>query len=67
MSVTAEEPRFRVLVNDEEQYGVLPVSVPVPPHWSDAGFAGTRAQCAAHVDERWPDIRPLSLRRALEE
>lgn len=61
-----EDARFEVLVNDEDQYGLFPASLPAPSGWRPAGFSGTESQCSAWVDEHWTDMRPASLRRAME-
>jgi MbtH protein len=58
--------QFKVLVNDEEQYGLFPATLPVPDGWRLAGFSGTEAECSAWVDEHWTDMRPLSLRHAMD-
>lgn len=57
---------WRVVINDEEQYALLPAYVPVPGGWRESGFSGSEEECVAYVDEHWRDMRPLSLRRALE-
>ncbi len=38
----------------------------MPAGWRETGFVGTKDECLAHVDEVWTDMRPLSLRRAME-
>lgn len=57
--------RWAVLVNHEEQYGLFPADRAVPGGWTPAGFEGSEDECMAHVDERWTDLRPSSLRRAM--
>ncbi|MEV7131163.1 MbtH family protein [Streptomyces sp. NPDC093260] len=54
--------RCKVVVNDEEQYSVWPVDRDTPDGWHDEGFTGPRADCLAHIDEIWTDMRPKSLR-----
>ena len=55
---------YRVVINHEEQYSILP-----PEHkdrqWRDTGFSGSLRQARAHILEVWTDMRPLSLRRKL--
>ncbi|MGP3963221.1 MbtH family protein [Nonomuraea sp. 3N208] len=53
---------MRVVVNHEEQYSIWAADREPPPGWSDAGFAGTREECLAHIETVWTDMRPLSLR-----
>jgi uncharacterized protein YbdZ (MbtH family) len=35
--------------------------------WNDAGKTGTKAECLAYIEEVWTDMRPLSLRKKMEE
>ena len=57
--------RYRVVVNGEEQYSLLPIDVSNPPGWSDAGPTGSHEACLAFIREHWTDMRPLSVRRRL--
>lgn len=57
---------YRVVVNDEEQYSIWPSGKQIPPGWRDAGKRGTEAECLAHIEEVWTDMRPLSLRREMD-
>ena len=54
---------FAVVVNDEEQYSIWPRALPVPLGWRMTGVKGPKADCLAHIDKIWTDMRPLSLRR----
>jgi MbtH protein len=63
---TEDRRRYRVVVNDEEQYSIWPAEKPVPAGWREVGCEGTRQECLAHVERVWTDMRPLSLRRAME-
>lgn len=58
---------YRVVVNHEEQYSIWPDGRENARGWRDAGKSGTRAECLAHIKEVWTDMRPLSVRQALEE
>jgi MbtH protein len=58
---------YLVVLNDEEQYSIWPADRDLPPGWRGDGFSGLKADCLAHIDEVWTDMRPLSLRRAMEE
>jgi MbtH protein len=58
--------RFRVLRNDEEQHAIVPESFPAPAGWHETGVTGDAETCEQWVDQHWPDIRPLSVRTALE-
>ena len=56
---------YKVVINDELQYSIWPQDRQTPPGWNDAGFAGPKAECLAHIAVTWADMRPLSLRRRM--
>jgi MbtH protein len=62
MSEPAQEPDYQVVVNDEEQYSIWAVGEPIPAGWRAEGTTGPRADCLAHIDEVWTDMRPRSAR-----
>ncbi|MFI9319399.1 MbtH family protein [Kitasatospora aureofaciens] len=66
MSELDDDRRHLVVLNDEEQYSVWPAERDVPDGWRVEGFEGTRQECLDHVSLVWTDMRPLSLRRAME-
>ena len=57
---------YVVVVNHEEQYSIWPAYKEIPLGWSDAGKRGTKQECLAYIEEVWTDMRPLSLRRAMD-
>jgi len=58
---------FEVVVNHEEQYSIWPDFKPIPNGWRAVGKSGVKAECLAYIKEVWIDMRPLSLRRQMEE
>ena len=54
--------RYKVVRNDEEQYSIWEQDEPNPAGWYDSGFAGTKEECLAHIEEVWTDMRPRSVR-----
>lgn len=62
-----EAAMYRVVVNDEEQYSIWPADREAAPGWTDAGKTGTKEECLAYISEVWTDMRPLSLRRQMEQ
>lgn len=60
------DQRLLVVVNDEEQHSLWPSYKPIPEGWRRDGAEGTKDECMAHIDRVWTDMRPLSLRRALD-
>jgi MbtH protein len=58
---------YKVVMNHEEQYSIWPVDRENALGWTDAGFSGTKQECLAHIEAVWTDMRPLSLRRQMEQ
>ena len=58
---------YKVVVNHEEQYSIWPEYKDNPLGWKDAGKAGPKSECLAYIKEVWTDMRPLSLRKKMEE
>ena len=58
---------YKVVVNHEEQYSISPAYKTNPLGWRDAGKEGPKAECLAYIKEVWTDMRPLSLRKKMEE
>lgn len=58
---------YKVVINHEEQYSIWPADRENALGWNDAGKTGTKAECLAYIEEVWTDMRPLSLRKKMEE
>ncbi len=63
--MSSDKLPYGVVVNDEGQYSLWPTHRPTPVGWQPEGFQGTREECLAHIRAVWADMRPLSLRRAM--
>lgn len=57
---------YYALVNEEGQYSLWPTFVEVPSGWDVALGPDSRQACLDAISERWQDMRPLSLVRAME-
>ncbi|WP_438487972.1 MbtH family protein [Streptomyces sp. S186] len=57
---------YRVVRNDEDQYSLWPVARDLPAGWHETGTRGTREHCLEQVAELWTDMRPRSLREAMD-
>jgi MbtH protein len=68
MSDCADEEvgRYAVVVNDEVQYSIWPTGRAIPCGWRSTGVSGSKAECLAHIERDWTDMRPASLRCAGE-
>ena len=58
---------YKVVVNHEEQYSIWSADREIPLGWREEGKQGLKAECLAHIEEVWTDMRPLSLRKKMEE
>ncbi|HEX2273896.1 MAG TPA: MbtH family NRPS accessory protein [Acidimicrobiales bacterium] len=67
MAAPDEGAIYRVVVNHEEQYSIWPADREIPSGWTDAGRTGTKDECTAYVRQVWTDMRPLSLRRHMDD
>jgi MbtH protein len=57
---------YQVVLNHEDQYSIWPVHKAIPRGWRATGPTGPKAECLAYIEDVWIDMRPLSLRRAME-
>ena len=69
MDINEQEDRtiYKVVVNHEEQYSIWPSERELPLGWQEAGKQGLKDECLAYIEEVWTDMRPLSLRKKMEE
>lgn len=58
---------YMAVVNDEEQYSIWPAHRELPLGWHNAGKQGPKAEVLAWIEQVWTDMRPLSLRKKMEE
>lgn len=58
--------KYKVVINHEEQYSIWPTDKENAPGWRDVGKSGSKEECLAYIDEVWTDMRPLSLRKAMD-
>ena len=58
---------YKVVVNHEEQYSIWFANRENPLGWNDVGKSGLKPECLAYIKEVWTDMRPLSLRKHMEE
>lgn len=61
-----EARQYQVVVNHEDQYSLWPDDRALPDGWTATGFVGDKATCLGHIDEVWVDMRPRSLRLAMD-
>ena len=57
---------FLVLVNDEGQHSLWPAFADVPAGWKVVLEETDRQTCLDYIERHWTDLRPPSLREAME-
>lgn len=62
-----DEKIYKVVVNHEEQYSIWFADREAPLGWQEVGVSGLKSECLAHIKDVWIDMRPLSLRKSMEE
>ena len=59
--------QYKAVVNHEGQYSIWPADRAIPAGWLDSGTSGSKSECLAYIKEVWTDMRPLSLRKRMDE
>ena len=59
--------KYRVLLNEEEQYSIWLHDKDLPNGWRDIGVEGSKDECLEHIRNAWTDMRPLSLRKVTQD
>jgi MbtH protein len=67
MDDSEDKTTYKAVVNHEEQYSIWPTHKKNPLGWRDVGKTGTKPEVLAFIKEVWTDMRPLSLRKKMEE
>jgi len=65
-SNVVKQTTYKVVVNEEEQYSIWPAQSDNPLGWTDVGKSGLKQECLDYIKEVWTDMRPLSLRKFIE-
>jgi MbtH protein len=58
---------YTVVVNHEEQYSIWFAGREIPKGWREVGKTGSKKECLDYIEEVWTDMRPLSVRKHMEE
>jgi MbtH protein len=66
MEEKVTEQIYKVVINHEEQYSIWPADRENAPGWRVVGVSGPNEECLAYIEEVWTDMRPLSLRKAMD-
>jgi len=58
---------YKVVVNEEGQYSIWPADRENALGWMDVGKQGTKRECLDYIETVWTDMRPLSLRKKMQQ
>jgi MbtH protein len=58
---------YKAVINHEEQYSIWPADRTLPVGWRETGKIGTKIECLAFIGGVWTDMRPLSLRKKMDQ
>jgi MbtH protein len=61
------EELYYVVRNHEDQYSIWRSDKAVPAGWQTVGEPETKAGCLERIEALWTDMRPASLRRAMDQ
>jgi MbtH protein len=64
---TENQTIYKVVINHEEQYSIWPANKGNALGWTDTGKTGFKSECLEYIKEVWTDMRPLSLRKKMED
>ena len=53
--------RYKVVINHEEQYSIIPITEMPTRMWREVGMAGTKEQCLNYIEEVWTDMKSTDL------
>ncbi len=61
------QSKYGVVINHEEQYSIWPVDKKLPKGWAAEGKQGSQQECLDYIKGVWTDMRPLSIRKAMQD
>lgn len=65
--MASDDTIYSVVINHEEQYSIWPVDREVPAGWKAVTEGKTKQDALDYIEEVWTDMRPKTLRKAMEE
>jgi MbtH protein len=65
--MTFRTSRYKVVVNHEEQYSIIPIEQSITRGWREAGKTGTSSECLAYIEEVWTDMKTADRENILRQ
>ena len=63
--MTLRTDKFKVVINHEEQYSLIPLDQSISRGWREVGKTGTKPECLNYIEEVWTDMKPIDKTRLL--
>ena len=57
--------QYKVVINHEEQYSIVPSDQSLSRGWREVGKIGTQKECLTYIEEVWTDMLPSDKDRIL--
>ena len=57
-NLLSKSARYKVVINHEEQYSIVPTDQTLSRGWREVGKIGTQKECLNYIEEVWTDMRP---------
>lgn len=61
-----DDMNYRVVFNGEGRFSIWPEYKEIPLGWTAEGTIDKKQACLDHISDIWTDMRPNSLREALD-
>ena len=56
---------YKVVVNQEGQFSILPIGIENIPGWKDVDKNGSKEECLAYIKRIWIDMKPISVQKSI--
>lgn len=58
---------FKVVINHEEQYSIVPADQTLARGWKEIGKTGSQTECLKYIEEVWTDMKASDRDRILRQ
>ncbi len=63
--MTLRTDNYKVVINHEEQYSIIPATQIPSIGWKEVGKVGTQSVCLNYIEEVWTDMKLTDKERIL--
>lgn len=58
--------KYKVVINHEEQYSIIPADQNLSRGWREVGKTGSKSTCLNYIEEVWTDMKTADKDRILK-